>query len=365
VPTPVTVPAGVLTHAQETLDAAGVVADAATLIGGRAAMLRYTAPGLVSAGGATRMLGDGRDWCALTLARPDDVDAVPALVGADRVDDPWVAAAEGVGVQGVAAFADRARLHGLPVGIVGETAPSEPRVRRAGPRSAPTPPADWLVADLTSMWAGPLCGRLLQQAGATVVKVESPTRPDGTRAGPPAFCDWMNGGKLSYVAPFDAPGVRALLAAADVVLVASRPAALHRHGLGPDDVPARPGRVWVQITGHGGEGEPAGWVAFGDDAAASGGLVAGTVAAPRFCGDALADPLTGIHATAEVVRARARGGGQVVTLSMAAVAAEYARHRTGGEIACATAPLVVDAAPAFGVHTGAVDRLVAARITTC
>ena len=40
-----------------------------------------------------------------------------------------------------------------------------------------------LVADLSSMWAGPLCGHLLARAGATVVKVESPRRPDGTRAG--------------------------------------------------------------------------------------------------------------------------------------------------------------------------------------
>ena len=39
--------------------------------------------GQVSAGGATRLL-PGRDgWCALTLSRPDDIDAVPALVERD------------------------------------------------------------------------------------------------------------------------------------------------------------------------------------------------------------------------------------------------------------------------------------------
>lgn len=48
------------------------------------------------------------------------------------------------------------------------------------------------------MWAGPLCGQLLARAGATVVKVESPRRPDGTRAGNRAFFNWMNAQKLSY-----------------------------------------------------------------------------------------------------------------------------------------------------------------------
>ena len=31
-------------------------------------------------------------WCALTLSRQDDVDAVPALIESDAVgDDPWPA----------------------------------------------------------------------------------------------------------------------------------------------------------------------------------------------------------------------------------------------------------------------------------
>ena len=94
------------------------------------------------------------------------------------------------------------------------------------------------------MWAGPLCGQLLARAGATVVKVESARRPDGTRAGAPAFFDWMNAGKLSYAVDFDErPELRELLAVADVVIEGSRPAALQRRGLGPQDVGAarRPG----------------------------------------------------------------------------------------------------------------------------
>ena len=175
------------------------------------------------------------------------------------------------------------------------------------------------------MWAGPLCGQLLARAGATVVKVESTSRPDGARAGPRAFFDWMNGGKLSYLVDFDKPSaVLALLAAADVVIESSRPAALTRRGLGPTTVSPRDGRVWLRITGHGTEGERANWVAFGDDAAVSGGLVCGGDDAPVFCGDAIADPLTGLHAAVAVAQSLRSGGGELIEMSLSAVAATYA-----------------------------------------
>ena len=99
----------------------------------------------------------------------------------------------------------RARLLGLPVAALGETPAAPPRITTLGAATTPRSPAGLLVADLSSMWAGPLCGQLLAQAGAIVVKVESPRRPDGTRAGPPAFFDWMNGGKLAYAVDFDEP----------------------------------------------------------------------------------------------------------------------------------------------------------------
>src|SRR5690606_20147241 len=147
-----------------------------------------------------------------------------------------------------------------------------------------------LVADLSAMWAGPLCGQLLARAGATVVKVESAARPDGARGGPAPFFDWVNAGKLSYRADFEDPGgLRAPLAEPDVVIGSSRPSALARRGLGPTDVPPRDGRVWLRITGHGADGDRANWVAFGDDAAVAGGLVCGSLDDPRFCGDAIAD----------------------------------------------------------------------------
>jgi crotonobetainyl-CoA:carnitine CoA-transferase CaiB-like acyl-CoA transferase len=308
---------------------------------------------------------DGPDgWCALTLSRPDDVEAVPALVEADHVPrDHWPVIEQRVREIGVAAFAEQARLLGLPVGVLGETCSAAIDIRQVSERVTPAPPAELLVVDLSSMWAGPLCGHLLARSGATVVKVESAARPDGTRRGPRDFFDWMNAGKLSYRADFvHSDGVRRLLAVADVVIESSRPAALGRRGLGPGDVPARPGRIWVRITGHGAAGARADWVAFGDDAAVSGGLVSGTAAAPQFCGDAIADPLAGLHAARCVLEAHARGGGELIEIAMSAVAAEYAHLPSADQKDCATEPSITGRAAELGADTDRVDRMVAQRL---
>ncbi|WP_178359363.1 CoA transferase [Mycolicibacterium hippocampi] len=370
--TPVAVPTAVLAQACESARAlgslAGIDVDAEELLGGRAVLLGLESHGRVSAGGASRLMAGGGDWCALTLSRPDDIGAVPALIESDEIaDDPWPMIERRVRTVGASAFAERARLLGLPAGVLGETVTAATVMRHLGGRAVPAPLSDLLVADLSSMWAGPLCAQLLARAGATVVKVESAARPDGTRTGPATFFDWINGGKLSYRADFAAlDGLIRLLAAADVVIESSRPAALARRGLGPTDVPARDGRIWLRITGHGAEGQRADWVAFGDDAAVSGGLVAGASNAPVFCGDAIADPLTGIHAAHALMESRARGGGEIVEIAMSAVAAAYAQLDRGDQKACTTAPLTNYRASPLGSDNVLVDRLVAQRnVASC
>jgi len=341
--------------------------DAATILAGRAALLGVRRRGRISAGGATRLLAGRDGWLAITLSRPDDVDAVPALLeSAAADDDPWPALHEWAASRRAAEAAERARLLGIPAATLGETPPAPPRVRPLG-RTAPARALPGLlVADLSSMWAGPLCGQLLAQAGAVVVKVESPARPDGTRAGPAAFFDWMNGGKLSYAGDFDNPAaLRTLLGVADVVIEGSRPAALARRGLGPDDVAPRDGRVWLRITGHGTDAQHACWVAFGDDAAVSGGLV-GTGGGPVFCADAIADPLTGLHAGLAVAESLGRGGGELIEMSMAAVAATYAALPLAAAQSGYPAPppqLPPPSMPAaqLGADNAVVERLVAER----
>jgi CoA-transferase family III len=361
------IPVAVLSRARRAADAfgaiTGVAVDAAELLTGRAGLLGLSAGGRISAGGATRLMLGTDGWCALTLSRQDDIDAVPALIESDAVgDDPWPAVQRWVADNASADVTGRARLLGLPVAALGETLAAPPGIKTLGTAATPHEPSGILVADLSSMWAGPLCGQLLARTGATVVKVEAPGRHDGTRAGPSAFFDWMNGGKLSYAVDFDGPSnLRQLLAAADIVIESSRPAALSRRGLGPTDIARRDGRVWLRITGHGTDGEHAGWVAFGDDAAVSGGLVGGTERDPVFCGDAIADPLTGLHAALAVVESLSRGGGELIELSMAAVAATYAADDRTAETRCAATPTPSGAASRLGADNVVVERLLAER----
>jgi hypothetical protein len=264
-------------------------------------------------------------------------------------------------------FAAAAQLVGVPAAALPICAPAPPEAGRAslidavdGPLwqtariAAPLPDAGLagaVVADLSSMWAGPLCARLLSLAGANVIKVESPDRPDGARSGNQEFFDWLHAGHRSLAVDFATregrTALAALLEAADVVIEASRPRALEAAGVAPGMIPHRRGQVWLSITGYGREMSER--VAFGDDAAVAGGLVGwtggGSSAEPVFCADAIADPLAGVCGALAVALSRAAGGGELIDLSMREVAAAFSaaagdahgQHAVlpGGSVICA------------------------------
>lgn len=303
--------------------------DPGLLLSGRAALMGLSRRGRISAGGSTRLLPAADGWCAVSLARPDDLDLVPAMVGRANIGDPWKELTEAAGRDEAGRFAGHVRQFGVPaaalpadVPVVGvpwqvttiAEAVSEPRLD------------DLLVVDLSSLWAGPLCAHLLGRAGATVVKVESVRRPDGARRGNHRFFDWLHAGQQSVAVDFTTADGRAELAdlvrAADIVIEASRPRALAQLGLAPEDLPHRQGKVWVSITGYG-RREP-GLVAFGDDAAVAGGLVGRSDGQPVFCADAIADPLTGLVSAMAAMIAVAEGGGQLIDIAMRDVAAVFA-----------------------------------------
>ncbi|MBO0866920.1 MAG: CoA transferase, partial [Mycobacterium sp.] len=264
----------------------GVEVDAAPMLTGRAALRGLSRHGRISAGGATRLLPTADGWCAIALPREDDIEALPALLETDTPPaEPWPAVSAWAAKHSSTAVVARAQLLDIAAAALGEATASVPTVRSVADTAAPRRVDGLLVADFSSLWAGPLCTQLLARAGAVVVKVESFARPDGSRRGEPAFFDWMNFGKLSYAIDFDndIDALRELLAAADVVIEASRPAAFARRGLSANAIPGRAGRVWLRISGY--TGQP-GRTAFGDDAAVAGGLVGEGADGPVFCGDA-------------------------------------------------------------------------------
>jgi crotonobetainyl-CoA:carnitine CoA-transferase CaiB-like acyl-CoA transferase len=348
----------------------GIQVDAATTLAGRAAIMNLTARGHVSAGGATRLLRTADGWCAVALPRDDDVAALPALMEVDELaGDHWVALTRWAAACPTESVIARAQLLDVAAAALGEAAAAPPAIRPGGSGAGTRGFGGLLVADLSSLWAGPLCAQLLARAGATVVKVESRSRPDGTRRGEPTFFDWMNSGKLCYAADFDRDGdaLRRLLVAADIVIESSRPAALRRRQLGADDAPARPGRIWLRINGYRNHPDRP---AFGDDAAVAGGLVGTAADGPVFCGDAIADPLSGLEAARAVGESLRRGGAEVIDVSMAQVAARYAALPQSTEGAAPAnrprPPPAVPPASALGADNAAVQRLVAERsCTTC
>ena len=292
-------------------------------------------PGIWSPNRACRLIETADGWIAANLARDDDRALLPAWLEADVGEDPWPAVIAVARRRPSQELIEGARLLGLPVSRIGETAgaPLEAtRQRRAAGRNGVR--AGLSVIDLSAMWAGPLCGAILAEAGASVTKVESTRRPDPVRHATPGLYARLNGAKAEQAIDFAdrsaIAGLRGDIAAAGVLITGARPRAFAQLGLTPDLLFAdNPGLVWVAISGYGWLGEDADRVAFGDDAAAAGGLLRWTPGgAPRFVGDALSDPVTGLSAAAGALAALEEGGGMLVDAALARCAAGAAAMRS-------------------------------------
>ncbi|WP_328685626.1 CoA transferase [Streptomyces sp. NBC_00343] len=315
-------------------DLTGVPVDLSTALFLRAQLAGLERPGRTSANGSCHLLQATDGWAAVNLARPDDLAAVPALLallGSPDEPEGLRAAVRG----GKAADAvEGARLLGITAAVPGSAQGVRPAVHaeRFGERCTRAK-TEIRIVDFSALWAGPLCARLLGLAGARVLKVESATRPDGARFGTPAFYRWLHDGHDNLVVDFAPGALDEIVAEADVVIEASRPRALRRLGLRAEEfLAARPGRVWVGITGYGRENDR---IAFGDDASVAGGLTGyDPNGDPVFLGDALADPVTGVFAAQAAARSLAEGGGELLCVSMAACAATLADARTRVQPPC-------------------------------
>jgi crotonobetainyl-CoA:carnitine CoA-transferase CaiB-like acyl-CoA transferase len=295
----------------------------------RRGQLKLHRPGRFSPNRACGLFRAHDGWIAVNLARDEDRELIPAWLGSEPAADPWSALAREARRRPVADLIEGAILLGLPAGRVGEAVvadPAPPALRMGEPRRG-SRRGQLRVVDLSALWAGPRCGAVLAAMGAAVTKVESIGRPDPTRVTMPDFFRRLNGAKAELRLDFARPDDRARLcdeaAAADVLITSARPRAFAGLGLEPAAVfAANPSLVWVAITGYGWTGAAGMRVGFGDDTAAAGGLVRWTAKGePRFAGDALSDPVTGLAAALAALQGVAAGGGVLVDAAMARAAA--------------------------------------------
>ena len=300
----------------------------ARLLSERAALAGLSRQAPLSAGGAFRSVRTADGWLGLSLARPDDVVLVPALIErpVEHTErEPWAAIAAWAAPVSAAEAYDRALLLGLPAAAWPPPPATRPAViTHQGARRAQAELP--LVIDLTSLWAGPLCAHLLSSTGCRIVKVESARRLDGARRGNAAFYDLLHAGHDSVTLDFtdtaDQARLADLLHRADLVLEGSRPRALRALGIEAEAYVAA-GVSWLSITARGRESDAVG---FGDDVAVAAGLAVledeadGGELLPL--GDAIADPLTGVAAAAAAAVALLDEHARLVDVSMIDVARE-------------------------------------------
>ena len=176
-----------------------VVVDGPALLGERAALTGMSRNGDTSVGGSARFVQAADGWIVLNLPRPEDVESLPALVGQSLSADDWPMIADGIASLSSAEIVETATLLGIPAAVPASY--SQPvlspgqELRRGGPRRVVERP---LVVDLTSLWAGPLAGGLLAEAGARVVKVE------GTLAVPTGLAEEHLGSSTCSTTPKNA-----------------------------------------------------------------------------------------------------------------------------------------------------------------
>ncbi len=261
----------------------------------------------------------------MNLARRSDTELLGAWMARDwpapgESNAPWDAVRAHVATVAAEPAVERAQLLGIPAAVaVPASGASVPvRLTRGAPRQAAL--ARRVVLDLSSLWAGPLCARLLGTRGALVRKVELVDRPDGARAGDPEFWRRLNGAKQDVAVRRDE--LARMVDGVDVVVTSARPRGVEQLGLDLERRVHDEGIVWVTITGYGYRSEWRDRVAFGDDAAVAGGLaVAAGGERPVFVGDAPADPLSGLHAARAATSLLDEGVGGVVDVSMRDVVA--------------------------------------------
>ena len=204
---------------------------------------------------------------------------------------------------------------------------------------APVPLRGVKVIELSHLIAGPYCGQLLAEEGATVIKVEPPEgeltrhREPMRRSGGKTISGYfgaLNRGKKSITLDLKNPQglhtLHGLLETADVLVTNMRGGALKRLGLYPDDLLKRyPRLVIACISGFGLNNagkytERAGLAMVAEAMSGTTSLTRDHEGDPVWCGFAMGDILAAMAAHSAILLAlrnqEMHGLGRVLDLSM-------------------------------------------------
>jgi crotonobetainyl-CoA:carnitine CoA-transferase CaiB-like acyl-CoA transferase len=205
------------------------------------------------------------------------------------------------------------------------TSPSEHDLPLAGIR----------VLDLSRVFAGPMCGMVLGDFGAEVIKVEHPGRGDDTR-------DWgirigktettyynsMNRNKRSITVDLQSPDgikiIHALLPQCDVVIHNFKTGGAEKLGIGYEQLKAiKPDLIYCAVAGYDTSGPEASRPGYDLVIQAEAGLMALNGDAhmpPLKFGVAVVDLMTGMYSAqailAALLRRERRGVGQLIEMAL-------------------------------------------------
>ncbi|HSD97197.1 MAG TPA: CoA transferase, partial [Sulfuricaulis sp.] len=198
------------------------------------------------------------------------------------------------------------------------------------------PLAGLKVIELAHIMAGPICGLMLADMGANVIKVEKVPDGDDTRRMVPPTVDGesaafmiLNRNKRGVSLNLKSPGGKAvlekMLVIADVVIENYRPGTMERFGLGYETLhKMNPALIYCQVTGFGRTGPYANRAGFDLIAQGLSGIMSvtgeGAGRQPVKAGPPITDISAGILATMGVLAAYVHrlktGEGQLVDTSL-------------------------------------------------
>lgn len=174
-----------------------------------------------------------------------------------------------------------------------------------------------VVLDLTRVLAGPYCGALMADMGATVYKIEIPGRGDDSRSmgpfqnGESVYYINCNRGKIGCTLNLKTPEGKALflelVKKADVLLESYRPGTMEKLGLGYDVLKeVNPGLIYGSVSGYGHTGPYSKRAGYDIVGQAAGGMMSTTGwpdSAPTRTGTPIGDVLAGLSLAIGVLAA--------------------------------------------------------------